>query len=208
MTKIYLIRHAQALGNQEQRFQGNTDRPLSPLGLEQLEYLAPRCRELGARVVYTSPLSRARDTAQAVDRFLKVPVVVMDDLREIHCGDWENQRFADIDRLWPEERRIWKEEPWNYCAPNGESMRQVYDRAVGALRTLESKHPGQCIAVVCHGCVLRTIFAFARGGLEHFSDRDEWMYNASVSCIEMREGQGTLTLENDVEWLPERLRTI
>ena len=63
MTRLYLVRHAQAQGNVEKTFQGSIDAPLSALGMEQLERLAERFADMPFDVIYSSPLARAYQTA-------------------------------------------------------------------------------------------------------------------------------------------------
>lgn len=195
MTTFYLIRHAQSEGNSEGRIQGATDRALSPLGQQQLEPLAERCRSLSDAVhMYTSPLRRARETAQAANRHLKLPLTERLDIREIDVGQWENQTVEYIEAHWPEERRIWNEEHHLFEAPGGETMAQVYERVRGALLDLAQKHPDQAVIVVSHGCAIRNMCAWAMGGPEQAKyNRQGWVANTSISCIEV-SGDGTPTL--------------
>ncbi len=209
MTTIYLIRHAQAEGNRDRRFQGDIDSEVSPLGWQQLDYLAERCRTLPVTRIYTSPLKRARETAKAVNRYLGVPITVEPRISEINTGEWEGRLYDELEILWPEERRIWREEPWRFQSPGGESMQQVYDRASAALRDIAAQNPGGSVAVVCHGCVLRNLYAFVKGGLrEHYGEPGDWMNNTGIGCVTEENGVFTLQWKNQIDWLPEELRTI
>lgn len=207
-TTFYLIRHAQAEGNRSGRFQGATDLPLTQDGLRQLEYLAERCRSLPVSKVYTSPLQRAFATAQAVNRYLQLPMEVDPALQEINCGQWENLPFSQLGERWPEERRVWQERPWDFQSPGGESMQQVYDRATGALERIAAELPGGAAAVVCHGCVLRNLFAFARGGLRHFGDDSNWVHNTALNVLELEDGVPRLVGMDDCGHLPPELLTM
>lgn len=208
MTTIYLIRHAQAQGNLSGTVQGSSDLPLTELGQRQLEYLARRCRTLPLQKIYVSPLRRAYDTALAVNRHLNVPMEVEPALAEMHFGDWEGVTFEEMERRWPEERRIWREEPWRFAAPNGETMEQVYARASAVLKRAAAENRGGCAALVCHGCVMRNLYAFVRGGLEHYGDWKDWMNNVSLSRVEEENGRFVLRSKNEIEWLPEALRSM
>lgn len=209
MTTIYLIRHAQAEGNRDRRFQGNIDTDLSELGLRQLEYLAERCRTLPVERIYTSPLKRARKTAEAVNRYLGLPITVEPRLCEIDTGEWEGKLYEELNERWPEERRIWREEPWRFQSPGGESMQDVYDRVSAALRDIAAENPGGSVALVCHGCVLRNLYAFVEGGLrEHYGKPDDWMNNTGIGCVTEEGGAFTLRWKNEIDWLPEDLRTV
>ena len=84
MTKIYLIRHAEAEGNLYRRIQGHWDGSITPLGLQQIDAL------------YCSDLSRARATAEAITRYHDIPAVVTPRLTEICMGVWEGRAWGDI----------------------------------------------------------------------------------------------------------------
>lgn len=208
MTTLYLIRHAQAEGNRDKCFQGNIDSQLSQLGRLQLDYLAERCRTLPIGRIYTSPLKRAYQTALAVNRHLALPLEIEPDVREIDCGQWEGLPYAQLEERWPEERRIWREEPWRFQSPGGESMQQVYDRVSAAIRRIAAENEGGSVAVVCHGCALRNLYAFVQGGLEHYGEPTDWVNNTGIGCITGEEGRFTLLWKNQIDWLPEELRTI
>lgn len=207
-TTFYLIRHAQAEGNRTGRFQGATDLPLTPLGRQQLEYLAKRCSTLPVEAVFTSPLQRAYDTAQAVNRHLKRPLEVDPTLQEINCGLWENLPFDELMVRWPAERTLWVSRPWDFQSPGGESMQQVYDRVTQALERIAARFPGGSAAVVCHGCVLRNVFAFARGGIRNFGDDRDWVHNTSINVLELEDGVPRLLAADDCAHLPPELLTL
>ena len=83
MTKIYLIRHAEAEGNLYRRIQGHWDGSITPLGLQQIDALAQRFRREHIDALYCSDLSRARATAEAITRYHDIPAVVTPRLTEI-----------------------------------------------------------------------------------------------------------------------------
>ena len=89
MTKIIFIRHGQTEWNITGRYQGQSDVPLSELGVEQAKKLAAAFPVQGLTAIYSSNLSRAMTTAQCVaDRF-GLTVQPRAELREINFGDWE-----------------------------------------------------------------------------------------------------------------------
>ena len=85
-TRLILVRHCEAEGNFRRLFQGSTDAPVSEKGRVQLDLLSVRCRNMAIDRIYTSPLRRARETAEAVNRYHHLPVEVRDGLREIDGG--------------------------------------------------------------------------------------------------------------------------
>ena len=105
MTTIYLIRHCEAAGNVGRRFQGHIDADITENGRRQLELLAERFRELPLDAVYSSPLLRARLTAEAVNRHHGLPVMLDDRLMEINGGLWEGRPWAELPALFPQADR-------------------------------------------------------------------------------------------------------
>ncbi len=163
MTTIYLVRHAKSIGNTERIFQGHTNLGLSPEGQAQLPQLAERFRDVPLDGIYSSPLLRAVQTAQAVNNYHRLPVLTEEGISEIYAGGWEAMPFADLPVLYPEEWRLWSEDEARFCAPNGESILQVYERMGKALGKIAAQNEQKTIAVVSHGCALRCYLCYALG---------------------------------------------
>lgn len=129
MWAIYLVRHGETDWNRELRLQGITDVPLNRAGLAQAHRLAKRFRHLRISVVFTSPLSRARQTARVVCRAANWPVVAEDDLREIDHGMWTGMSTRAIARRFPDDFAIWRSRPDRLRLSTGEELQAVYRRA-------------------------------------------------------------------------------
>ena len=95
LTRIYLIRHAEAEGNINRVLQGHFDADISENGCRQLEKLKKRFKTVYFDSVYSSPLIRAYKTAQAADFYLKLPIVKLGGLEEINGGHWEGEKWDD-----------------------------------------------------------------------------------------------------------------
>ncbi len=155
-TRLFLVRHGQTLHNHVNRLAGWTDTPLTALGRQQAEQVADHLAGLcQPQALYTSPLQRARETAQAIGRRLGLTPVVVPDLREMHFGACENltldeirQRFPD---LWP---RLLDEDDLTFTWPGGESRAGFIQRVRQVFTTLLQHHPGETIVIVAHGGVL------------------------------------------------------
>ena len=88
MTKIYLVRHAQAEGNLYRRAHGMYDSLVTPQGYAQIEALRRRFADIPVDAVYSSPLLRTRTTAAAIYEPKHIPLRVLNDLHEVNCGPW------------------------------------------------------------------------------------------------------------------------
>lgn len=204
MTTLYLVRHAQAEGNVRRTFQGHTDAFLSETGLKQLEHLTERFRGVHLDAVYSSPLRRAYQTAQALNAHLRLPISTDHRLIEINGGDFEGVPFAELPLLFPEEEARWDHDPANFHAPSGESMRQVYARMKVCIESIVRDNTDKTIAVASHGCAIRNYLCYANGwGIEHISDV-AWCDNTAVSLLEYNTDLiPHIVYQNDAAHLPE-----
>lgn len=207
MVKIYIVRHCESMGNVEHRFQGRFDAPVSPRGEQQMELLALRFRNTRLDAIYSSPLSRALRTAQAVNRFHDLPVQVWDSLSELDVGEMENLLLTEIGEKFPLVAKNWDESPDLCEFPGGETMKQAYDRVNGALDQIIAENPGKTVLIATHGGVIRNLDARIRTGDVTGMRSGAVFGNTGVSILEA-DGRGGLqwTLVNDQSHLPEELR--
>jgi broad specificity phosphatase PhoE len=159
-TWIYLVRHGQTVWNEEGRLCGSSDVPLSDEGLAQARKLAARLKDIGIASIYSSPLLRARQTAEAIAAHHRVEVKIEPDLREIDYGDWEGLKVADVLEQFPELEKLRREEPMKFAAPNGEPMRQFAKRVISAIQRVAASHADETICVVAHQTVNRFILCW------------------------------------------------
>lgn len=202
-TTLMLVRHCQATGNKDRTFQGRTDCDITEMGGEQLDLLAEKMRAVPLDAIYSSPLKRARLTAEAVGRFHDLPMKIEPRLAEIDAGKWEKMSWVDIERTFPHEFELWCERPDEFVAPSGESMREVYDRALEAVRSIVEQNAGKAVAVVSHGCTIRAIASWAYGGIEKMSEVT-FCDNTGVCTLEVgADMQPNMLKFNDVSHLRE-----
>ena len=207
-TTIILVRHCEAQGNHERIFQGATDCDITERGERQLEALSERFRTIEFDVLYSSPLRRARRTAEAVNLSHGLPVQIEPGLREINAGHWEGKRWADFPALYPDEARAWNLAPWDFAPKGGETMRQVYERISATVRSIAQKERGRRVAAVSHGCAIRNLLCYAHGWPIERLNEIEWCDNTAVSVLEFDEdGAISIPMENDVSHLTQELST-
>lgn len=208
MTRIYLIRHAEAEGNVKRVFQGHIDADLSSNGEKQLEKLAERFAHVHLDALYASPLRRAYKTAQAVDSAQRLPITTLEGLMEINGGCWEGQPFSKLPVLFPHDNDTWVHRPWDFAPQDGEPMRGVYTRMWETISGIARRHPGKTVGVASHGCAIRNYLCRARNWPIERLNEISWCDNTAVSIIEYRnDGQVHITMENDASHLDEELST-
>lgn len=207
MTKILLIRHAQATGNIEGVFQGHLDSGITDAGVKQLEALAERMKNVHFDAVYSSPLIRARETAKAANKYHQLPITFYDELMEINGGDWESIPFDAIPELYPEQSAVWENEPHNFEAPNGEAMRDVCKRMVDTIGKIAQENDGKTVCVVSHGCAIRNYITFLRYGTLEKLAYTEWCDNTAIYTIEYDNGVAKIVGQADSSHLDKKIST-
>ena len=148
MTTLLLVRHGETDWNADGRLQGQTDRPLSDFGRRQAQQLAEQLADEELEAIYSSDLSRARETAEIVGRRLGLAVALDPELREKDWGTWEGLTAVERDRV-------------EFV---GESTEAHQERILGALRRIAERHPGDGrVLVVTHGGSMRRVQTAAMG---------------------------------------------
>jgi 2,3-bisphosphoglycerate-dependent phosphoglycerate mutase len=168
-TRILAIRHGETAWNVDTRIQGQLDIPLNPQGQWQARQLGLALRTQDLSALYTSDLSRARLTAQAIAQARTdttqpaLPLIPHTGLRERHFGHFQGQTFQDIEARWPEEARRWRQRDPVWSPDGGESLQQLQARVLATLNTLAAQHLGEQIVLVAHGGVIDVLYRAATG---------------------------------------------
>lgn len=162
-TKIILVRHGECKGNLEGLFRGRTDFPLNETGRRQAQSVARALKQVGLSRVFSSPLSRAMETARAIADKCKIPLEVRQGFNNMALGPWEGRPKDEILTEFPEEWEIWLSHPERLSLPGSESLSDVQRRAVANLDFLVRKYPGETIAVVSHRALLKPLMTAALG---------------------------------------------
>jgi len=151
--QVYLARHGQTAYNHIGRFQGQQQIPLDDTGRAQALELAARAVPYGFVALWTSPLIRARETADAVAAAIGVAPVEDARLMETDAGDWTDRLFADVRAEDPERFDAFAAADPGFAFPGGESFFEQEERVEAALAdVLAGPLPA---LVVCHGMVIR-----------------------------------------------------
>ena len=206
VTTVYLIRHGEAEGNVLPYFQGTADTKLTEKGREQVSYLSGRFRDIPLDAVYYSPWHRAKETAEAVNKYHGLELIPEYDLHEINGGDWEGVPVVELCEKFPAEFETWTHHIWDFQAPDGEAMPHVYRRMADAMNRIAKANPGKTVAVCSHGCAIRNFLCYAEfGDITRLNDVG-WAENTAVSQLTYDDETGwTLLVKNSASHLPESL---
>ncbi len=196
--RLLLIRHGESAGNAADRIQGINDEPLTATGRTQAAALAQRLRQgYGVRAVYSSSLSRARETAEIIAAALDLPVIADDRLQEYDCGVVTGLCFEEVKAQYPEVARRWAEDSWKAPIPGEEGNEVFQQRVLAAMSGIVARH-GQddTVAVVAHGGVW-SIYLASLAGID-VNKRQPWMFgNASLSIVLLGGTRPRIALLND-----------
>jgi ribonuclease H / adenosylcobalamin/alpha-ribazole phosphatase len=152
VVRLFLVRHAEALANPDLRYLGSRDDPLTELGQWQAIQLAHAFAAIRLAAVYTSPLTRAQETAMQLAKMHHLSPIPDPRLVEAAMGTWEGLRRIEILKRSPEDaahHQRWETDPT--CGPpGGESFADVQTRVLACVHDLAERHAGASVVVVSH----------------------------------------------------------
>ena len=196
-ARLLLVRHGESTWNRLHRIQGQLDPPLSELGRKQAQLLARRLAVQGPRVLYTSDLRRAAETAAPIVELTGIEPRTIPELREIFLGEWEGLQTEEVGQRFPDAWARWTDEPSWDLVPGGEGGAAFEARVGAALERIFDEHPHEEVVVVTHGGVVQIALhgVVGRPSRGFFPFR---IANASISIIEKRGGRMVIDRVNDV----------
>ena len=203
MTKLYLIRHAEAEGNLYRIAQGQYNSILTDLGQQQVRALERRFADIHIDAVYASDLYRTCATAAAIYIPKKLPLHRCRDLREICVGVWEQKTWGEIARTDPEQMENFSHRLHLWHAEGAETPAQVRDRVLHAVEKIAAENDGRTVAVFSHGCAIRILLATVQGySLEQLGQTPTGS-NTAVSLLEWEGGKLHVVYRDDASHLED-----
>jgi probable phosphoglycerate mutase len=208
-TRLCIVRHGETAWNAEHRVQGQLDIPLSAVGLAQAKAAAKVLSREKFDVIYSSDLSRARQTAQPTVSLLSMEVAIDPALRERHYGIFERLTYAEAKTRFPEDYARFEAHDPEFAFRTGESLKDFSARSIAVMSKITKEHEGKSILVFTHGGVLDKLYRFITG-LPLTAQRDFGIPNAGLNRIELapagwqiRSWADVAHLEGALDDLPE-----
>jgi len=194
-----LIRHAEVEARYQGVFGGQIDMGLSPRGHEQAAALAGCLRRKAVSAIYASPMKRVQQTlAPWLVNGVRGPVV-LPDLREVDFGDWTGLDFREVHARFGVSAWEWLDQLESGAMPNAETAVTFRARVEPCLRQVIREHPGQQVAIACHGGVIRMILAILLAMPLPRTGAFQIEY-ASLTQVALRPEQTELQLLNFTPW--------
>lgn len=208
VTRLVLVRHGATSATEEGRFSGAEGADLSEEGRWQAARLGERLANQQIAALYSSPLSRALDTARIVAGHCRLEPIVRDGLREIGHGHWEAMTRADVERDYGDEYAAWEADPFTFAPAGGESGVAVLARALPVVREIVTAHLGQQVVVVSHKATLRLLLSSLLGfDARGYRDRLD-QSPACVNVVDFKDPvHARLMLFNDTSHYADRPRS-
>jgi len=198
--RLLLVRHGETDWNKESRFQGQIDIPLNETGKEQGRKAAQLLKETPLDFAISSPMLRPKETAELILAYHdQIPLEFRDKLLEISHGTWEGKLKPEVKMEYPELLKQWQETPELVQMPNGENLKQVWDRAVSCWEEIvaEKTTAGDEMKsgiVVAHDAINKVILC-ALLGLSVSNFWNVKQGNGAVSVIDYPDAEGLPVLQ-------------
>jgi uncharacterized phosphatase len=188
MATICLIRHGETDWNALGRLQGRTDIPLNNIGIQQAEDCRDFLKGTLWDVFISSPLKRAKQTAEIINQGLQLPIIEMADFSEQSFGDAEGLTLEERLAAFPDK-----------IYPNQEDWISLNKRVMVGIDKINQNHPNKKVLLVAHGAVINSILSALSGG-EIGSGKTKLM-NACISNIHFHEEKWTIKNHNQIDHL-------
>jgi broad specificity phosphatase PhoE len=195
-TSIYLVRHGQTAWNKEEIFRGRTDIPLDETGLKQAELVGQYFKGMETHGIFSSPLSRAWQTAQKIAEFHNLKVQPLQGILDMSFGNWEGRPHQEIRENDRQTYRHWVEEPHLVRLPGGEGLDDVRVRAMAAMEEVIRNHPGKTLVLVTHRVVNKVLIC----GILGLDNSHFWQITqdtTAINLVQHRDGKYILSLMNE-----------
>jgi broad specificity phosphatase PhoE len=183
-TTIILVRHGQTEWNRVERFRGRFDIPLNQMGRDQAKKTAVRITaKWRPSVIYTSPLSRAQETADIIAQFCQLTAQPHQGLIDIDYGKWLGLTPDEAEKTWPEAVLNWFDHPEKAEIPNGEGLLDVRLRISETLTQICNQHFDKDIVLVSHTVINRLLVMNAL----NIDNRFFWRLHQDACAINILE---------------------
>ena len=207
ITKIYLIRHAEAEGNLYRRIHGHYNSLITDNGYRQIAALAHRFSTIPVDAVYYSDLFRTCTTARAVYQPKNLSLNTRSALREVNMGVWEDKPWGQAAHEDKALLDLFNATDPRWKTEGGETFGQVAERVAGTIRQIARDHRGQTVAVFCHGTAIRCTLGLLQG-----LPPEEWHTlphsdNTAVTLLEFSGEEVRVVFHDDASHLPEEIST-
>lgn len=196
MTRLLLIRHGRSAWNAQGRIQGQFDIELDEEGWQQAHRVAARIKPMDIAAIYSSPLQRARATAESIGAQLNLPVTCDERLMEYQFGVVSGLTWTELVAQHPELAKRWADDAWTVPIEGSEGRVNFAARVKAVMDEIIARHPVDQVAVVAHGGTFNVYLAKMLG-LDLHRRHPFHFGNTSLSSVEVKNGAFSVHYLND-----------
>ncbi|MFQ5874161.1 MAG: histidine phosphatase family protein [Dehalococcoidia bacterium] len=194
--RLILVRHGETDANREGRVQGAGNARLNATGRSQASALGRRLASYDLEAVYSSPQSRALETAEAIAQHHGLPVTTLEGLREMDLGELDGLRGEELRNRYPDFMKEWDRNISSLRMPGGESVAELQVRAWASIESIAERHPQGVVVAVSHNFAIQSVLCKALGlALDSFRKIRHDL--GAISILELGEGTPVLVTMND-----------
>jgi alpha-ribazole phosphatase len=197
--EIILVRHGETEWNVGEIFRGRIDIDLNETGKKQAELLSEYLSGLKIEAVYSSPLKRALNTAQAIARHHNLRVQITDGLNDLDFGQWQGLSLEGVREKYKEAYAEWANHPERVRLPGGETLGQVRKRAIKVVDEVTAKYKG-AVVLVSHRVVNKVLIC-ALLGLDNSHFWNIRLDTCGLTTFTYENGRFVLIRHNDTSFL-------
>ena len=204
-TTVFLIRHAECQGNIEDKLSGITDFKITDNGKKQAKLLATKMKDLKISKVYTSPLSRAIDTAKIIMEECQIKKLnIVNSLREINYGVCDGMAWTEINKKYPTIKKEWKEiHHYPIGIEKQELFTELQNRMIKTIKKITNDNLGERIAIVSHGMAIYSFLCFVKKLNIEECNKLKQQENTAYTILKYKNGEFYLIDEANSEHLKD-----
>jgi broad specificity phosphatase PhoE len=195
-VNLILVRHGETEFNRQRLILGRGPEPLNATGQAQALAAAVAVSRNAPFVLYSSPIVRTIQTAEAIASECSVAFTPMPGLEEIDAGDLEGLTGSQLQEQYPDVMRGWRNDPASAKMPNGESLGDVQNRTWAVINDIAQRHEDDTVVVVTHNFPIQAILCKALGmPLNNF--RQLRVDLGSITQMDVRDSVFTMLSMNE-----------
>ncbi len=178
---IFIVRHGETKLNKQVVFRGQLDVELNDTGLEQAHLAGKRFKDIRIDKVYSSPLKRAYQTAEAIAEHHNLEIEINESMNDMNLGIWQGLPKKEVAEKYPEQWDKWVNHPEILDIPNGETLINVSERSFHELTRIVKEEPFENIVIATHRIICKLLILRLLGSdLKGF-----WKIHQDTCCINL-----------------------
>lgn len=163
VTTVFLVRHGDTRQTDEGRLYTDPEAELTNKGCEQMRAMADWLQAEEPAKLFSSSSKRVRSSADIIATHLGLETTLVEAVNAWRVGTWEGRTYLEVKKAEPDIYKAWSADPISNAPPEGEAIRDVYERATSAVRLIVKENEGKKIALVSHAEVVRALLVEALG---------------------------------------------